>query len=345
MIAIDRLTFGYPKSEFRLDIPELRVALGEKLAVIGPSGSGKTTLLNLVSGIFTPERGNIGDKLARRSNDLSQGEKQRVAICRALLPGPRLLLDESKRQLLARAETTPLVVGAKGSSLDLVKNSIYFGDTMPELISVAAADRVEETDLALPIPLYVRFKARGFPIVGTNLDYLDFRGLTVARGRNLTLLGDCVLGAAAEALGLEPGDSLLSSPQTLFDLAGVYPLKMRVAGVLSPTHSADDLAGAGFVHPLTIQKAIMKPVRRAVVLTAIAILMSLSRAQAVFADTKLQIYTVNYPLAYFAERIAGDLAEIRFPAPPDVDPAFWMPGTDTIAAYQAADRILLNGAG
>ena len=67
--------------------------------------------------------------------------------------------------------------------------------------------------------------------------------MTVARGRNLALRGDCVLGAgAAKALGLEHGDSLLSSPETLFDLAGVYSLKMRVAGILAPTHSADDLA-------------------------------------------------------------------------------------------------------
>jgi putative ABC transport system permease protein len=162
----------------------------------------------------------------------------------AVLPlALELLLDESERQLLARAETTPLVVGAKGSSLDLVMNSLYFGDTVPELISMAAADRVADTDLALPIPLYVRFKARGLPIVGTNLDYFDFRGLSVAQGRNLALLGECVLGArAAEELGLGPGDALLSSPETLFDLAGVYPLKMRVAGVLAPTHSADDLA-------------------------------------------------------------------------------------------------------
>jgi len=162
----------------------------------------------------------------------------------AVLPlSLELLLAESERQLLSRAETTPLVVGAKGSSLDLVMNSLYFGDTLPELVSMAAADRVADTDLAVPIPLYVRFKARGLPIVGTNLDYFDFRGLSIADGRNLALLGECVLGArAAEELRLEPGDSLLSSPETLFDLAGVYPLKMRVAGVLAPTHSADDLA-------------------------------------------------------------------------------------------------------
>ena len=162
----------------------------------------------------------------------------------AVLPlALELLLDESERQLLARAEITPLVVGAKGSSLDLVMNSLYFGDSVPELISMAAAERVGETDLALPIPLYVRFKARGFPIVGTNLDYLDFRGLTVARGRTLTLLGDCVLGAgAAEGSDSSPEIPCCRLPETLFDLAGVYPLKMRVAGILAPTHSADDLA-------------------------------------------------------------------------------------------------------
>ena len=67
-------------------------------------------------------------------------------------------------------------------------------------------------------------------------------------------------------------------------------------------------------------------------------------SQWALAGEKLRIYTVNYPLAYFAERIAGDLATVTFPAPPDVDPAFWMPDAETIAAYQGADLILLNGA-
>lgn len=58
-----------------------------------------------------------------------------------------------------------------------------------------------------------------------------------------------------------------------------------------------------------------------------------------------QAYTVNYPLAYFAERIAGDKLDVVFPAPADVDPAFWSPTADTVADYQRADVILLNGAG
>jgi zinc transport system substrate-binding protein len=63
------------------------------------------------------------------------------------------------------------------------------------------------------------------------------------------------------------------------------------------------------------------------------------------AVEKLTVYTVNYPLAYFAERIAGEHARVVLPAPPDEDPAFWMPDMKTIAGYQKADLILLNGAG
>jgi len=48
---------------------------------------------------LTQEMG-IGDKLKRNPNDLSQGEKQRVAICRALLPRPKLILaDEATGNL------------------------------------------------------------------------------------------------------------------------------------------------------------------------------------------------------------------------------------------------------
>ena len=42
----------------------------------------------------------IGDQLTRRADDLSQGEKQRAAICRALLPRPKLILaDEATGNL------------------------------------------------------------------------------------------------------------------------------------------------------------------------------------------------------------------------------------------------------
>ncbi len=88
----------------------------------------------------------------------------------------------------------------------------------------------------------------------------------------------------------------------------------------------------------------MQHIIRPAGLVALAILLVLCSGRVVVAEDRLRIYTVNYPLAYFAERIAGDLAEVTFPAPRGVDPAFWMPDAGTIAAYQAADLVLLNGA-
>jgi putative ABC transport system ATP-binding protein len=165
MISVVDLHFRYPEGEFELMVPELRVAEGEKLAVIGPSGSGKTTLLHLMAGIRLPQTGTVvtdgievtslddgarrdfrirrigmvfqefelleyltvldnillpyrnngslklngsvrqraaelaeqvglADRLNRLSTLLSHGEKQRVAVCRALIADPVLLLAD-----------------------------------------------------------------------------------------------------------------------------------------------------------------------------------------------------------------------------------------------------------
>ncbi len=63
------------------------------------------------------------------------------------------------------------------------------------------------------------------------------------------------------------------------------------------------------------------------------------------APQRIAVHAVNYPLAYFAEHIAGDSAEVTFPVPAGVDPAFWRPDADAVVAFQQADLILLNGAG
>ena len=58
----------------------------------------------------------IGDKLRRFTGELSQGEKQRAAICRALLPQPKLILaDEATGNLDPRN---------KGKILDLLFENV-----------------------------------------------------------------------------------------------------------------------------------------------------------------------------------------------------------------------------
>jgi zinc transport system substrate-binding protein len=77
------------------------------------------------------------------------------------------------------------------------------------------------------------------------------------------------------------------------------------------------------------------------VLLAVSAMQSVSK---VVAEDRLTVYTVNYPLQYFAQRIAGEHADVVFPAPPDIDPVFWTPDAKTVSAYQSADLVLLNGA-
>jgi putative ABC transport system permease protein len=157
--------------------------------------------------------------------------------------GLNVLIEASATQLTARAKATPLVAGAKGSPLELTLNSLYFDGVTPPTLPYTELEIIRATGLAKPIPLYVRFNVRKQPVVGTTLDYFNWRDLKLASGRQIAMLGEAVLGAsAAKALQAKPGDAIISSPETVFDLAGVYPLKMKVVGVLEPTLTTDDNA-------------------------------------------------------------------------------------------------------
>jgi len=63
-------------------------------------------------------------------------------------------------------------------------------------------------------------------------------------------------------------------------------------------------------------------------------------------EEQLLVCAVNYPLQYFAERIAAELADVALPAPPGIDPATWKPnrGERTLIRGQC-ELMLINGAG
>ncbi len=61
-LQIDNLRKDYQLGSSSLSVLKglnLEVAAGEMVAIMGPSGSGKTTLLNCISGIDTPNSGNV----------------------------------------------------------------------------------------------------------------------------------------------------------------------------------------------------------------------------------------------------------------------------------------------
>ncbi|GGQ76105.1 ribosomal protection-like ABC-F family protein [Couchioplanes azureus] len=44
----------------RLQVPELRVAAGDRVLVTGPNGAGKSTLLDVLAGVLAPDEGTVG---------------------------------------------------------------------------------------------------------------------------------------------------------------------------------------------------------------------------------------------------------------------------------------------
>ncbi len=164
-----------------------------------------------------------------------------ISLVFFLPAGLHVVVEQGAQTLTARAESTPLLIGAKGSAVDLTLSALYFRPPNLSSSEFREVHRVNRTGLAIGIPLQLRYTVGKQRIVGTTKDYADFRGLAVAEGRWFGLLGECVLGAeAARVLGVDVGGHVLSSAGSAFDVAGAFPLKMPVVGVLKPTGTADD---------------------------------------------------------------------------------------------------------
>jgi len=155
----------------------------------------------------------------------------------------QMLVQSYQVGLVSRATATPLVAGTPGSRFDLVLHALYFRGKLVDDLTFGEMRQLQESGLAVVFPLLSGHAARGVPIVGTALEYFDFRGLHAVEGGLPMRIGDCVLGAvAARQLGVRTGGSLMSDPGNVFDLSGDYPLNMRITGVLGASGTADDHA-------------------------------------------------------------------------------------------------------
>lgn len=153
----------------------------------------------------------------------------------------RVLIEHAQRELRSRAAVTPQIIGTRGSALDLMMTALYFKRENLTPLPFGVLAELRGNPSASVIPLHVRYQAQETPIVGTELDYFAFRGLRIATGKMMGRLGDCVVGAnVASQRQLQPGSHVFSSPEQAFDMAGVYPLKMHVTGILTANGTPDD---------------------------------------------------------------------------------------------------------
>ncbi|HJN74651.1 MAG TPA: hypothetical protein QGF58_12020 [Myxococcota bacterium] len=143
--------------------------------------------------------------------------------------------------LMARAESSPVLVGEKGNEFDLTMTGLYFRGQVKETIPSASVERGAEAGIA--VPLYVSHSIGGSPLVGTSLDYFSARDLELWDGRKPALLGEIVAGwETAAAFNIQVGDSVRSDLTNLYNIAGAYPILLEVVGILEPTGTPDDHA-------------------------------------------------------------------------------------------------------
>lgn len=162
----------------------------------------------------------------------------------ALLPiGIKILLSKFNEKITSRADSTPAVVGAKGSSLDLTLNAIYFKRGSADTIPYREVTAIGDSSSAIAIPIHSIYTAREHPVVGTTVEYFDFRGLELNSGSHFVTLGDCVLGSqVAKKLNVAIGDYIISDRDNVLDLAGQSPLRLNVVGILNDSTGPDDYA-------------------------------------------------------------------------------------------------------
>lgn len=151
------------------------------------------------------------------------------------------LTRAAEARMMARAEATPLVFGAAGAPLDLVLSAAYFRSPLQKDVSMQDYEWLLDTGLAGLAPIHHAGRARGLPIIGTELDYVFLRALELAEGRLPVRMGEVLLGAAAaDRLQAGLGDIVVSDVEQAFNLAGAYPVGLIVSGILAPTGTPDD---------------------------------------------------------------------------------------------------------
>jgi putative ABC transport system permease protein len=136
-----------------------------------------------------------------------------LALGLAIMTVLILIQDQFEKKVTTDAKGIDLVVGAKGSPLQLVLSSVYHVDFPTGNIPMEEAQKLAKNRLVKGvIPLALGDNFKGFRIVGTNYDYLKVYESIPKSGSLWEYPFDVVLGSeVALQTGLSVGDSFAGS--------------------------------------------------------------------------------------------------------------------------------------
>jgi branched-chain amino acid transport system ATP-binding protein len=226
-VANINLTFGGVTS---LSDLSLQMHRGEILAVIGPNGAGKTSLFNCLTGVYTPQRGEI--TVAARLGD-----------------SPRSVIGEKTH-----------VINRMGVARTFQNIRLFPALTALENVKVGVETRMKSGPVAAMLGL-PRQRREEREATARSLELLSFVGLSQ---RANELAGSLAYGEQrrleiARALGTNPGVILLDEPA-----AGTNPVEKReLADLIRRINEEDGVSVLLIEHDM---KLVMSIAHRLIVL-------------------------------------------------------------------------------
>jgi putative ABC transport system permease protein len=170
-----------------------------------------------------------------------------VALASGLLMGVFAIKDQARAAFTAGHTGYDAVLGARGSQLQLVLNSIFHLDTSPGNIPWKLYTEIRDTPgVTAAVPYAVGDNYRGFRIVGTTPEAFN---APVGRGFKLAAGGkwfnpdekEAVVGSyVAQKTGLAAGSRFNPYHGLAYNPAMRHPDEYIVTGVLEPTNTPCD---------------------------------------------------------------------------------------------------------
>lgn len=157
----------------------------------------------------------------------------------ALLCTVFLLSQAIDKGFSRNAEGIDIVIGAKGSPLQLVLSSVYHADVPNGNIDIKDAEHIAHNpQVKQAIPLAIGDSFRGWRIVGTTPDYLALYNATYAEGHIWQQPFDAVAGALT---GLKIGAQFPAVHGLSIDSDDVHHFHLyKIVGTLKPTGTVLD---------------------------------------------------------------------------------------------------------